>query len=93
MKTIATTLALATMLFTGSAISYAQSAKEDMKEAGHSAGHAAKKTGEGVEETAKDAGHVAKKTGKKVKHGTKKVVNKGADATGKAADKVEDKTR
>jgi hypothetical protein len=50
----------------------------------------------GIKQDTKDAAHAtgsaAKKTGRKIKHGTKKVINKSAHATRKAADKVEDKT-
>jgi hypothetical protein len=58
-----------------------QSIKDDVKDAGRSTGHAAKKTGKDV-----------KKGTKKAAHGTKKGVNKAADATKKGADKVKDKT-
>lgn len=58
-----------------------QGAKDDMKDAAHATGHAAKKTGSAV-----------KKTTKKGVHATKKGVNKAAGATKKGADKVEDKT-
>jgi len=55
--------------------------KDDVKDAGKSTGHAAKKAGKDV-----------KKGTKKAAHGTKKGVNKAADATRKGADKVKDKT-
>lgn len=55
--------------------------KDDVKDAGKSTGHAAKKLGKNV-----------KKGTKKAVHGTKKGVNKAADATKKGADKVKDKT-
>ena len=58
-----------------------QGAKDDMKDAAHATGHAAKKTGSAV-----------KKTTKKGVHAGKKGVNKAAHATKKGADKVEDKT-
>jgi len=52
---------------------------------------------ESVKQDAKDAGHstkkAAKKTGHDVKKGTKKVVNKGAQKTGEASDKVQNKTQ
>jgi hypothetical protein len=51
----------------------------------------------GIKQDTKDAAHstgtAAKKTGRKIKHGTKKVINKGAHATRKGAGKVEDKTQ
>src|SRR6266545_6927550 len=56
--------------------SFGQNAKDEIKEAGRSTGHAAKKTGEAAEDTAKDTGHAAKKAGRKVKKGTKKATNK-----------------
>jgi hypothetical protein len=50
-----------------------------------------------VKQDAKDAGHAtkkaAKKTGHEVKKDTKKGINKGAEKTGDAADKVQDKTK
>jgi hypothetical protein len=51
-----------------------QSAKQDMKDAGHDTKTAATKTGSAVKKT------------------TKKTVHKGAHATKKGANKVEDKT-
>ena len=61
------------------------SAKQDMKDAGHE-----------TKEAAKDAGHgtvkATKKTGTAIKHGTKKVVHGAASGTEKGAAKVEDKT-
>jgi hypothetical protein len=61
------------------------SAKQDMKEAGHATKKAAKKTGKGV----KDG---TKKAAKKTKHGVKKGTNKAANEVEKGADKVERKT-
>ena len=61
------------------------SAKQDMKDAGHATKKAAKKTGKGI----KDG---TKKAAKKTKHGVKKGTNKAASATEKGADKVEQKT-
>ncbi len=50
-----------------------------------------------VKQDVKDAGHdtkkAAKKTGHVVKKDTKKGVHKGAEKTGDAADKVQDKTK
>lgn len=62
-----------------------QSAKQDMKDAGHATKTAAKKTGQATETAAKKTGHAVKKT-------TKKVVHKGAHETKEGASKVEDKT-
>ena len=51
----------------------------------------------GVKQDTKDAAHssvrAAKKTGHKIKKGSKKIVHKGAHATSKGANKVEDKTK
>ena len=61
------------------------SAKQDMKDAGHE-----------TKQAAKDAGHgtvtATKKTGHAIKHGTKKVVHGAASGTERGAAKVEDKT-
>ncbi len=61
------------------------SAKQDMKDAGHETKQAAKDVGHG---TAK----ATKKTGRAIKHGTKKVVHGAASGTEKGAAKLEDKT-
>jgi hypothetical protein len=68
-------------LATASPFPQDQSIKDDVKDAGTSTGHAAKKAGKDV-----------KKATKKAAHGTKKGVNKAANATKKGADKVKDKT-
>ena len=51
----------------------------------------------GIKQDTKDAARstarTAKKTGRKVKHGTKKIVNKGAHETRKGAGKKEDTTQ
>lgn len=51
----------------------------------------------GIKQDTKDAAHstgrAAKKTGHKIKKGTRKVVHKGAHATSKGANKVDDKTK
>ena len=83
MKRLIAALSFSVLLAGGAAV--AQTAGQDMKDAGHAAKEAAKDTGKATEKTAKT-------TGKKVKHGTKKAVNKSADATEKAASKVKDKT-
>lgn len=53
--------------------------------------------GKGVQDDIKAAagatGRAAKKTGKKIKRGAKKAVNKAADVTEGAAEKVKEKTR
>jgi hypothetical protein len=63
-----------------------QSAKQDMKDAGHATKQAAKDTGSATKKT-------AKKTGHEVKKDTKKATNKTAAETKKGAQKVEDKTQ
>ena len=62
------------------------SAKQDMKDAGHATKEAAKKTGKGI----KDG---TKKVAKKTTHVAKKGVNKTASVTEKGAGKVEPKNR
>jgi Ni/Co efflux regulator RcnB len=63
-----------------------QSAKQDMKDAGHEAKTAAKETGRATKKTATKTGHAVKKT-------TKKAANKTAQKTKEGAEKVEDKTQ
>jgi hypothetical protein len=63
----------------------AQTAKDDIKDAGRSTKRAAKDTGKATAKTAKTAGH-------KVKRGTKKAANKAAEKTEEGADKVRTKT-
>ena len=62
-----------------------QTAKQDMKDAGHETKEAAKDAGSSVKKTTKKTAHRVKKT-------SKNVVNKGADATERGAAKVKDKT-
>jgi hypothetical protein len=73
---LAAALACGTLAFaqTATTTSTGQSAKQDMKDAGHDTKAAATKTGSAVKKT------------------TKKTVHKGAHATKKGANKVEDKT-
>jgi hypothetical protein len=63
-----------------------ESAKQDMKDAGHETKQAAKDTGHATKTT-------AKKTGHKVKHTTKKATHKAARKTDEGARKVEEKTQ
>jgi len=51
-----------------------------------------KRAGQDVKEAGKDTGRAAKHTGKAVAKGTKKGVNKAADATENGARKVKKKT-
>jgi hypothetical protein len=63
-------------------VSFAQdSAKQDMKNAGHE-----------TKQAAKDTGHATKKTAKKAGHKVKKGTHKAAQKTDEGAKKVEDKT-
>jgi hypothetical protein len=63
-------------------VSFAQdTAKQDMKDAGHEA-----------KQAAKDTGHATKKTAKKAGHKVKKGTNKAAHKTEEGAQKVENKT-
>jgi hypothetical protein len=59
----------------------AQTAKNDVKQAGHD-----------TKQAAKDVGHASEKTAQKVTTTTKKGVNKAASGTEKAAGKVKRKT-
>jgi len=77
---------LAGALLLTAAPTFAQeTAKQDMKEAGHDTKQAVKKTGHGI---ARGTKTVARKT----KNGTKKVVHGAAKGTETGAAKVEDKT-
>jgi Ni/Co efflux regulator RcnB len=82
LKSIFASIAVLFLFTMGPAKLMAQdSAKQDMKDAGHETKDAAKDTGRAVKKT-------AKKTGHEVKKGT----HKAAKKTEHAADKVEDKT-
>jgi hypothetical protein len=75
------------LLIAGTTIAaMAQTAKDDAKDAGHSAIQAAKDAGKASKKTAKSTAH-------KVKKGTKKAVNKSAQETEEGADKVKEKTK
>ncbi|MFN7997228.1 MAG: hypothetical protein U0Q18_26670 [Bryobacteraceae bacterium] len=84
MKLFFAKLGIAALTIAGPAvlISSAQTAKDDMKQAGHD-----------TKEAAKNTGRAAKKTGHKVKKGTKHAVNKAAGKTKAGADKVQEKTQ
>jgi hypothetical protein len=86
----------------------AQTAGQDVKDAGHDTKDAAKDTGHGIAKGTKAVAHgtkkgttkaydgtkdAAKDTGHDVAKGTKKVVHKSANATAKTADKAADKTQ
>ena len=67
-------------------VSFAQdSAKQDMKDAGHETKQAAKNVGHATKKTTKKTGHTIKKD-------TKKATHKAAHKTEEGAQKVEDKT-
>jgi len=95
-------LLLAGALAVGVAVAQ-DTAKQDMKDAGHATasgakdvGHATKDAGKDVGHAtktgAKDVGHDTKDVGKDIGHGTKKVLNTGATKTDEGAQKVEKKT-
>jgi hypothetical protein len=88
-------------------VTLAQTAGQDIKDAGHDTKNAAKETGHGIAKGTKkgyektkegtEKGYDKTKEGtekgyNKTKQGTKHVVHKTAHATAKGADKVEDKT-
>jgi hypothetical protein len=62
------------------------SAKQDMKDAGHETKEAAKDAGKATKKT-------AKKSGQTIKKDTKKATHKAAKKTDEGAKKVEDKTK
>ena len=66
-----TWIGLITVAILAAAPALAQTAKQDMKNAGHETKNAAKDAGKGV-------GHATKKTAKKVETTTKHTVHKGA---------------
>jgi hypothetical protein len=67
-----------------------QSAKQDMKDAGHDTKNAAQDTGDASKKTAQTTGHTVKKTSKQVAHKSAQKTQQGAQ---KVADKTEDKTK
>jgi gas vesicle protein len=74
------------LLLGGAAVAgWAQSAKDDIKDAGHDTKQAAKDTGRATKQA-------SAKTAKKVKTGTKKAVNKGASKTEDGAARVKQKS-
>ncbi len=85
LKWVALPVVAGMLCFSAGQASFAQTAKQDMKDAGHDTKNAAKKTGHGIAKGTKTAA-------RKTKNGTKKVVHGAAHGTAKGADKVEDKT-
>jgi hypothetical protein len=85
MKLIGSVFLASAMVCGAGAFSFAQTAGQDMKNAGHETKEAAKDTGRGIKKGTKTGYH-------KTKRGTKKVVHKTARATEHGAEKVEDKT-
>ena len=78
--------AMGLLLLTGLPLSMpAQTAKDDIEDAGHSTRRAVKKTGRATSRTAKTGA-------RKVKRGTKKVTHKAAAKTEHGAAKVKRKT-
>jgi Flp pilus assembly protein TadD len=79
MKKFLQKLCFAMLLLSTAGIVFAQSdtqsAKQDMKDAGHDTKQAAKKTGHAVKKTTKKTAH---KTAKKTKEGAQKVEDKTA---------------
>jgi hypothetical protein len=73
------------MVFSVSAVTLAQTATQDMKNAGTDTKDATKSAGHGIAKGTRHAYHATKR-------GTKKVIHKSARGTRKAADKVEDKS-
>jgi len=86
MRTLVAKIGIATLLIGVPAALRGQTAKDDMKDAGHAAKNAAKDTGHAAKSAAKGTGHAAKTAGHKTKKHTKKTVHK-------AAKKVEQKTQ
>jgi len=100
---VAAILLLSGALAASVAMAQDNSAKQDMKDAGHATkqgakdvGHAtktaAKDTGHATKTAAKDTGHATETAGKDVGHATKKVVHGGASKTEEGSQKVKDKT-
>ncbi len=84
-KTIWTGL-LASTLVLGSVTAIAQSAGQDMKDAGHDTKQAAKDTGHGVKKGTKTAY-------RKTKNGTKKAYHKTGSGIAKVGDKMDGKPK
>jgi hypothetical protein len=81
-----TTMAATIVGFALSVAAPAQTAGQDMKDAGHETKEAAKDAGKGTV-------HATKTAARKTKNGTKHVAHATADATRRGADKVEGKTQ
>ena len=71
-----------TVFLSGTLCMFAQTAKEDMKQAGQDVKQAGRATGDAAKQTGRATKRTAKTAGHKVKHGTHK-----------AAAKMEEKTR
>ena len=84
MKTLIANCGIALLLAGGIGLA-AQTAKDDIKDAGRATKDAAQDTGRATKKT-------AKKAGRKVKNGTKKATNKAAGKTEEGADRVRQKT-
>jgi hypothetical protein len=77
---------LASTLVLGSVASMAQTAGQDMKDAGHETKQAAKDTGHGIKKGTKTAY-------RKTKNGTKKAYHKTGQGVAKVGDKMEGKPK
>jgi hypothetical protein len=92
MKTLAAIMSAA-LLFLSAQTGSAQSAKDDMKDAGRSAKDAGKNVGDAAKNTGEAVGHTAKKTAKRTKRTAKRGANAAARETEKGANKVKEKTQ
>ena len=95
MKTLVAKWSVAFLILVGPALltCAAQTANQDIKNAGRSIKNAGKETGEAAKDTGEATATTAKTAGHKVKRASKKVVNKTADKTAEGANKVREKTQ
>ena len=95
MKTLVARCSVAFLILAGPALMTcaAQTANQDIKNAGRSIKNAGKETGEAAKDTGKATATTAKTAGRKVKRASKKVVNKTADKTAEGANKIKEKTQ
>ncbi len=84
-KTIWSGLLASTLVF-GSVTAIAQTAGQDMKDAGHETKQAVKDTGHGIKTGTKKGYH-------KTKHGVKKAYHKTGEGVAKVGDKMEGKPK
>jgi len=95
MKTLIAKCSLAFLILAGPTLMTcaAQTANQDIKDAGRSIKNAGKETGEAAKDTGKATATTAKTASRKVKRASKKVVNKTADKTAEGANKIKEKTQ